>query len=110
MKKQSPVGRIWELGEREHGKLITAVILAVLGVACGMAPYFAAAKIIVLLLAGEKTFSAYLPWLLMALGGYLIRTVLYNGALGISHRATFHILKTIRQKLLAKLPRLPLGA
>ena len=35
--------------------------------------------------------------------------MLYNGALGISHKATFGILKTIRQKLLAKLPRLPLG-
>ena len=109
MKEQSPVGRIWELGEKEHGKLITAVVLAVIGVACGMAPYFAAAKIIVLLLAGETVFSAYLPWLVMALGGFLIRTVLYNGALGISHKATFSILKTIRQKLLAKLPRLPLG-
>lgn len=109
MKEKSPVGRIWEMGEKEHGKLITAVILAVLGVACGMAPYFAAAKIIVLLLAGEKVFLAYLPWLLTALGGFLLRTVLYNGALGISHRATFSILKTIREKLLAKLPRLPLG-
>ncbi len=45
----------------------------------------------------------------MALAGFLLRTVLYNGALGISHKATFHILKTIRQLLLAKLPRLPLG-
>ena len=109
MKKQSPVGRIWELGEKEHGKLITAVALAVIGVACGMAPYFAAAKILAQLLAGEAAFSAYLPWLGMALAGFLIRTGLYNGALGISHKATFNILKTIRQKLLAKLPRLPLG-
>ena len=109
MKEQSPVGRIWALGEKEHGRLITAVILAVVGVACGMVPYFAAAKIIVLLLAGETAFSAYLPWLAAALGGFLIRTVLYNGELGISHKATFGILKTIRQKLLAKLPRLPLG-
>ena len=109
MKQQSPVGRIWELGEKEHGKLITAVILAVIGVACGMAPYFAAAKIIVLLLGEETAFSAYLPWLITALAGFLIRTVLYNTALGISHRATFNILKTIRQKLLAKLPRMPLG-
>lgn len=91
MKEQSPVGRIWELGEKEHGKLITAVVLAVLGVACGMAPYFAAAKIIVQLLAGERAFSAYLPWLCMALGGFLLRTALYNGALGISHKATFSI-------------------
>ena len=109
MKEKGPVGRIWEMGEKEHGKLITAVILAVLGVACGMAPYFAAAKIIVLLLEGEKAFMVYLPWLLTAFGGFLLRTVLYNGALGISHRATFSILKTIREKLLAKLPRLPLG-
>ena len=109
MKEQSPVGRIWELGKNEHGKLIAAVVFAVIGVACGMVPYFAAAKIIVLLLAGEMAFTVYLPWLLMALGGFLIRTVLYNGALGISHKATFNILKTIRQKLLAKLPRLSLG-
>ncbi len=109
MKEQSPVGRIWELGEKEHGKLITAVVLAVVGVACGMVPYFAAAKIIVQFLAGETVFSAYLPWILTALGGFLLRTVLYNGALGISHKATFNILKTIRQKLLEKLPRLPLG-
>lgn len=109
MKKQSPIGRIWELGEREHGKLLTAVFLAVIGIACGMAPYFAAAKIIVLLLDGEKAIAAYTPWLLTALAGFLIRTVLYNSALSLSHKATFRILKTIREKLLAKLPRLPLG-
>ena len=74
-----------------------------------MAPYFAAAKIIVLLLDGEKAIAAYTPWLLTALAGFLIRTVLYNSALSLSHKATFRILKTIREKLLAKLPRLPLG-
>lgn len=109
MKEQSPVGRIWELGEQEHGKLISAVILAVLGAVGGMLPYFAAAKIIILLLAGEKAMAVYIPWLITALGGFLVRTVLYNSALSISHKATFAILKTIRQKLLAKLPKLPLG-
>lgn len=54
MEKQSPVQRIWELGEAEHGRLITAVVLAVVGVVCGMVHYFAAARIIVLLLAGER--------------------------------------------------------
>lgn len=109
MEKQSPVGRIWELGKDEHGKLITAVLMAIIGVIFGMVPYFAAAKIIRLLLAGETVLSTYLPWLAAALAGYLLRTVLYNGALSVSHKATFAILKTIRQKLLAKLPRLPLG-
>ena len=109
MKQQSAIGRIWELGEQQHGKLITAVILAVIGVVCGMAPYFAAAQIILLLLAGEHALGSYGIWLAVALGGYLVRTVLYNGALGLSHKATFQILKTIRQQLLAKLPKLPLG-
>lgn len=109
MEKQSPVGRIWQLGEAEHGKLITAVVLAVVGSVCGMVPYFAAAKIIALLLAGESTLSAYTPWLITALCGFWLRTVLYNGALSISHKATYSVLKTIRQQLLAKLPKLPLG-
>ena len=77
MENQSPVQRIWELGKDEHGRLITAVVLAVPGVIGGMVPYFAAAKVIVLLLAGENVLAAYTPWLLSALGGYLIRTVLY---------------------------------
>ena len=109
MEKQSPVKRIWDLGEAEHGKLITAVVLAVVGSVCGMVPYFAAARIIALLLAGERALAAYTRWLLVALAGFWLRTVLYNGALSISHKATYNILKTIRQKLLAKLPKLPLG-
>lgn len=109
MKKQSPVGRIWQLGKDEHGKLIVAVVLAVVGSVCGIVPYFAAAKIIALLLAGEKVLQTYTTWFLTALVCYWLRTVLYNGALSISHKATFNILKTIRQLLLAKLPKLPLG-
>lgn len=109
MKQQSPVGRIWELGESEHSRLIAAVALAVVGSVCGMVPYFAAAKIIALLLAGEAEFSAYTVWLATALGGWWLRTALYNGALSLSHKATYNILKTIRQQLLAKLPKLPLG-
>lgn len=109
MKKQSPVQRIWALGKEEHGRLITSVVLAVMGAAGGILPYFAAAKLITRLLAGETALSAYAPWLLLALGGYLVRTALYNRALSISHRATFSILKSIRETLLAKLPRLSLG-
>ena len=75
MKKQSPVGRIWELGKQEHGKLIAAVVLAVVGVTCGMIPYFSAAKIIVLLIRGEMGFSAYIPWLIAVLVGFLARTL-----------------------------------
>lgn len=109
MQKQSPLLRIWSWGKDEHGNLIKAVISAFAGVSLGMLAYFAAAQIIIKLLAREKEFSAYLPWLGIGLVGYIARTLLYNMALAISHKATFSVLKTIRQKLLAKLPNLPLG-
>lgn len=109
MKKQSPMLCIWGWGKDEHGRLICAIIGAFIGVAMGMLPYFAAAQVIIKMLAGEKELSLYLPWLGIGLLGYAARTYFYNMALSISHKATFSILKTIRQKILAKLPKLPLG-
>ena len=98
MAKQSPVQRIWELGKDQHGRLITAVVLAVVGVVGGMVPYIAAARIIVGLVTGETAMAAYAPWLAAALAGYLVRTALYNSPLSHSNTATFSILKTIRQQ------------
>lgn len=109
MQKQNPLLRIWGWGKDEHGSLIFAIISALVGVALGMLPYFAAAQVIIKMLAGEKSLSLYLPWLGIGLAGYAARTLLYNMALSQSHKATFSILKTIRQKILEKLPKLPLG-
>lgn len=109
MQKQSPLLRIWGWGKDEHGRLIGAVISALIAVVLGMLPYFAAAQVIIKILAGEKSLSLYLPWLGIGLAGYVARTLLYNMALSKSHKATFSILKSIRQKILEKLPRLPLG-
>ena len=62
MKQQSPLLRIWELGEKEHGRLIGAIVLAAVGVIGGMVPYFAAAKMVALLMSGERDLSVYLIW------------------------------------------------
>lgn len=109
MQNKSPLLRIWGWGKDEHGGLICAILSAFIGVALGMLPYYAAAQIIIQMLAGKTDLSVYLPWLGLGLAGYTARTLLYNMALSMSHKATFSILKTIRQKILEKLPRLPLG-
>ena len=109
MKQQSPLLRIWELGEKEHGRLIGAIVLAAVGVIGGMVPYFAAAKMVALLMSGERDLSVYLIWGGVAMAGYAAKTLLYTFALSLSHAATFAVLKEIRQKILEKLPRLPLG-
>ena len=109
MQKQNPLLCVWGRGKDEHGRLIGAVISALIAVVLGMLPYFAAAQVIIGMLEGQKDLSFYLPWLGLGLAGYAVRTVLYNMALSVSHKATFSILKTIRQKILEKLPKLPLG-
>ena len=109
MNQQSPMLRLWELGAAQHGSLIRAILSAVAGVLCGMTPYFAAAQIILGLLSGTQEFSFYLTWCAVALAGFLLRASLYSLALSISHKATFSILKSIREKILEKLPRMPLG-
>ena len=109
MQKQSPLLRLWRLGEKEHGGLIRAILSAFIGVLCGMLPYFAAAQVIIGLIGGKTDWGFYLSWFIIALAGFLVRSVLYALALSMSHKATFSVLKDIRERILAKLPKMPLG-
>ena len=59
-KKESPIGILWGWGKPYHGKFIGSIILAVLGVACQMVPYFCVAHIVTLMLSGEQNFSHYI--------------------------------------------------
>ena len=110
MESKSPLYRIWTLGQAEHKKLITATALAVIGASFGIMPFFSATKVIAGLLKGYSEFNFYLIWSCVGLAGHLLRTILYNMALALSHDGTFKILKHIRLMILEKLPRLPLGA
>ena len=87
MNQQSPMLRLWELGAAQHGSLIRAILSAVAGVLCGMAPYFAAAQIILGLLSGRQEFSFYLTWCAVALAGFLLRASLYSLALMLNYVA-----------------------
>lgn len=109
MEKKNPMFRLWELGKEEHGKLIKAILLAFIGVLGGMVPYFSGARIIIGLIQKETEISFYFLWCLIGMMGFTIREIFYNLALSVSHKAAYSILKTIRQKVLEKLPKMPLG-
>ena len=109
MDTKSALLRLWEMGAAEHGRLARAIFTACVGVLCGMLPYIAAAQIIIGLLHGETAMNGYLWWCALALAGFVLRAVLYTWALGMSHTATFDILRQVRAQILAKLPKLPLG-
>ena len=109
MEGKKPMARLWELGEDEHGGLISAIVMAIIGVLSGIVPYFAATKIIIELLKGGSNKKIYICWCLVALAGYLGKSVFYAFALSMSHKSTFSILKNVREMIIHKLPKMPLG-
>lgn len=109
MEQQNAMKRLWDLGKEGHSKLIAAIVSAIVGVLSGIIPFIAGAQIIIEMLGGTQQFNVYLKLCLVALAGYAGKSCFYTLALSLSHEAAFSILKTIRQRLLAKLPKLPLG-
>lgn len=108
-KKESPIGVLWGWGKPYHGKFIGSIILAVLGVACQMVPYFCVAHIVTLMLSGEQNFSSYMTACIVALCGYLGKVVFANLSTVISHTATYYTLRDLRENITAKLARVPMG-
>lgn len=107
--KSSPFGMLWGWGKPYHGKFILSVILAVMGVACQMIPYFCVVNMIAKMFAGENSFSAYLPACIAALGGYCGKVLFANLSTVISHSAAYDTLRDLREQVVAKLARVPMG-
>ena len=108
-KKESPIGVLWGWGKPYHGKFIGSVILAVLGVACQMVPYFCVAHIVTMMLSGEQDFSSYMTACIVALCGYLGKVVFANLSTVISHTATYYTLRDLRENITEKLARVSMG-
>jgi len=108
-KKTNPMGRIWQIAAKEHGRLLLSVVLAVFGVVAGVVPYFAAARIVSAIIAGSRDLNHYLMLVLVALLGYVLKSVLYASGLSVSHRAAFSLLAEVRKAIFEKLPKMPLG-
>ena len=107
-KAPSPFAVLWSWASGEHGGFYASVALAVLGVACGMVPYFCVAAMIGLLLEGGGLADC-LPWCGLALAGYAGKALFSTWSTSLSHTATYHTLRRVRQNLLSKLSRVPMG-
>ena len=106
----SPIA--WVLGQtgRHGGQYVLAVVLAVIGVAFSLAPYFAMIGIVRGLMEGERELSFYLIRCLAAALFWAGRVLFHALSTATSHRATFAVLGEIRKRCTEKLTRMPLGA
>ena len=89
-KKKSPSPIAWVLGQAgpHGGQFALSVILAVLGVAFSVAPYFAVVGIVKGLMAGERNLSYYLIQAGLIALMWLGRVLCHAFSTATSHRAT----------------------
>ena len=84
MKQTSSIG-IMDFIRPHKGGFLCSVVLSVLGVASGIVPYFAVAKMINLLIVGEQDFSIYLLWCSVALVAFIMKSVFHGFSTKYSH-------------------------
>ena len=70
--KSSPMARLMALAGEQKKQYVRSIILAVIGVAAGMLPYFAVARMVIALLSGVAERAYYGRWCLIAAAGYLL--------------------------------------
>ena len=108
-KPQSPIA--WVLGQTgtHGGQYVLSVILAVIGVAFSVAPFFVVVGVVRGLMEGQREFSFYLVRCLVMAALWLCRILFHSLSTAASHIATFAVLGEIRKRCTEKLARMPLG-
>lgn len=86
-----------------------SIVLAILGVASGMIPYFAVAHIMLCLMEGVHEVHVYAVWCGVVLLGFVLKSLFQTLSTTISHTATFYTLKEIRLQITEKLSKVPMG-
>ncbi len=111
-KKKEPSPIAWVMGQTgDHGgQYVLSVILAVIGVAFSLAPFFIVVDVVEGLMNGQKELSYYLTRCVIMAFFWLGRVLFHALSTSTSHRATFAVLGEIRKRCTEKLTRMPLGA
>ena len=101
----------WLLGQtgEQKSRYLASVLVAVLGVASRVAPYFVVANVISHLMAGERDVGYYLRQCGLIAVFWALQVVFHAISTAISHKATFAVLGDIRKRCTDKLARMPLG-
>lgn len=90
-------------------KVAFSILLAIISVFGGLAPYFSSANLVILIVRQRLALDNILFWSSLAIGGYGIKSVCYTLSSGCSHKIAYTVLAEIRVKLTDKLLRVSLG-
>ncbi|MBR1911513.1 MAG: ABC transporter ATP-binding protein [Treponema sp.] len=108
-KKKSLVQMIFSFAQEKKTFYGVSIALAVLSVACAIAPYFLIATIISQLLGGMRDWNIFFTEALVIAAFWTGNVIFHALSTTCSHMATFSVLGNIRKQLCDKLSRVPLG-
>ena len=95
--------------KKHIGAVIFPVIVAMLGVACGILPYFAIASIVTQLINGATDYRIFLPYAGLILIGFAGAIIGHSISTIGSHNLAFSIIEDTRKQVVEKLSRLSMG-
>ena len=106
---KSWLGALFAYAEGEKKRLILSVILSVLSVMLGLAPFYCMYRMICLFAAGAATTETVVRWCLLALPAYAVKILLFSLSTGVSHTMAYNILERLRLRLADRFLHAPLG-
>ena len=95
--------------KKHIGAIIFPVIVAILGVACGILPYFAIASIVTQLINGVTDYRVFLPHVVLIFAGLAGSIIGHSISTIGSHNLAFSIIEDTRKQVVEKLSRLSMG-
>ncbi len=93
----------------EKKRMWLSVVLSVLSVMLGLAPFYCMYKMICLFAAGTADAGAVIRWCLLSLLFYAGKILLFSLSTGVSHTMAYDILESLRLRLADRFLHAPLG-
>lgn len=108
-KERSTMSWLAEFAGEKKSLYLASVILAIIGVACSIVPYIIMGDMVAKLVGGNRDGQFYLRDGIIMAVFWIGRATFHGISTSCSHKATFHVLATIRKRLCDKLAKVPLG-
>ena len=95
--------------KKHIGAIIFSVVVAIIGVACSIVPYFAVASIVTQLINGATDYRIFLPYAGLIFAGFAGAIIGHSISTIGSHNLAFSIIEDTRRRVVEKLSRLSMG-
>ncbi|MGP1491688.1 MAG: ABC transporter ATP-binding protein [Treponema sp.] len=95
--------------KKHIGAIIFSVVVAIIGVACSIVPYFAVASIVTQLINGATDYRIFLPYAGLIFAGFAGAIIGHSVSTIGSHNLAFSIIEDTRKQVVEKLSRLSMG-